>query len=426
LTENTYGIFGQSQITPKTSILAEFRSRDADSGDLSLHFWPDNFSSTLRSSVPETIYRAGFRHSFAPNSTLIGSYAFSEAKPKLRFPGVEFVRDDTGHSVELRHILQFPIVNATGGFGFFSGDQDEVDTFDTQKSTNSTEITHYNGYVYNDFVFLKNIVLTAGMSIDDFNSSNTHTTQINPKLGILWDVTPVTTLRAATFRTLNPTLISSQTIEPTQVAGFNQLFDDTDGTDAWTFGIGLDQKLPNDFLLGAEMVRRQLSIPLDDPAEDKHDFDVNENFGRVYLYWTPTDWLAASAEYQYQERDDEEFGDIPQIKMRTHMVPLGVRFFHPSGLFAGLRATVVEQNGRFENFETGELESDDDWFWVADATIGYRLPKRYGLIALEARNLFDERFKFQDFDFDRPDQTTLVNRAVAPERMILGRLILTF
>ena len=72
---------------------------------------------------------------------------------------------------------------------------------------------------------------------------------------------------------------------------------------------------------------------------------------------------------------------------------------------------------------TGELESDGDQFWVADATIGYRLPDRYGLIALEARNLFDERFKFQDFDFDRIDQTTLPIRMIAPERTILGRLI---
>ena len=37
-------------------------------------------------------------------------------------------------------------------------------------------------------------------------------------------------LRFAWFETVKPALIANQTLEPTQVAGFNQLFDDTNGT----------------------------------------------------------------------------------------------------------------------------------------------------------------------------------------------------
>jgi hypothetical protein len=43
---------------------------------------------------------------------------------------------------------------------------------------------------------------------------------------------PGTTLRAAAFRVLKRTLITDQTLEPTQVAGFNQFFDDANLTEA--------------------------------------------------------------------------------------------------------------------------------------------------------------------------------------------------
>ena len=51
------------------------------------------------------------------------------------------------------------------------------------------------------------------------------TDQFNPKFGVTWNPFTNTTLRAAAFRTLKRTLITDQTLEPTQVAGFNQFFD---------------------------------------------------------------------------------------------------------------------------------------------------------------------------------------------------------
>ena len=72
---------------------------------------------------------------------------------------------------------------------------------------------------------------------------------------------PGTTARAAIFRTLKGPVVSNQTIEPTQVAGFNQFFDDFDGTDAWRYGVGVDQKLGARAAIGAEFSARELTIP---------------------------------------------------------------------------------------------------------------------------------------------------------------------
>ena len=54
--------------------------------------------------------------------------------------------------------------------------------------------------------------------------------QANPKVGATWSLKSGTTLRAAWFKTLKRTLITDQTLEPTQVAGFNQFFDDPSAT----------------------------------------------------------------------------------------------------------------------------------------------------------------------------------------------------
>ena len=64
------------------------------------------------------------------------------------------------------------------------------------------------------------------------------------------------------------------------------------------------------------------------------------------------------------------------------------------------------------------FEPDGDDFWVLDGSIGYRLPKRYGLITVEAKNLLNETFRFQDIDPANP--------RIAPERFIFGRITLSF
>jgi hypothetical protein len=45
------------------------------------------------------------------------------------------------------------------------------------------------------------------------------------------------------------------------------------------------------------------------------------------------------------------------------------------------------------------LGDDRDAFVVVDAALGYRLPKRFGIMSLGVRNLVDEEFQFQDTVF---------------------------
>ena len=64
--------------------------------------------------------------------------------------------------------------------------------------------------------------------------------RVSPKAGVQWNFTEQTRLRLGYFQRLQRRLTVQQTIEPTQVAGFNQLFDDFNSAHTQRWGIGLD------------------------------------------------------------------------------------------------------------------------------------------------------------------------------------------
>ncbi len=98
-----------------------------------------------------------------------------------------------------------------------------------------------------------------------------------------------------------------------------------------------------------------------------------------------------------------------------------MRYFAPSGLFAQAGATWVAQE--VDLAPSATFARDEDDFILFDAALGYRLPKRRGVVSLEVRNLLDERFLYQDLDVLTAQQ---VNPRFIPDRMILVRVTLSF
>ncbi len=133
-----------------------------------------------------------------------------------------------------------------------------------------------------------------------------------------------------------------------------------------------------------------------------------------------------TAEFQYEEfeREDPLGFDIP-TQVETITVPLGVRYFRTTGLgagfFAELVATYVHQEVDLPPTSTFGRDRDD--FVLVDAAIGYRLPKRRGILSLEVRNLLDEGFLFQDVNIQLAEPS---NPRFIPDRTILLRLTLNF
>jgi len=473
--KNTYNLFVQGALTHKTSIQAELRHQEIENGDLVQRFEPDDFIDTQRDKERTKTARLGLHHLFSPRSEIIASYinlhehdldteqTVPQTLPPI--PGLPPLTSNTdldvssnedGYTAEIQHLYHGAAFRLVSGAGIFDSNLDTDITAETTieppifpaKSLSSSvdqTIKHKNAYVYAYVPWGNTLTFTLGASHDDFDLKEKDTStvtesgiplphsptvtknridknQFNPKFGLTWRVQPDTTLRAATFRTVARSLSSSQTVEPTQVAGFNQFYDDPEGSDATRYGLAIDQSFTADLAAGAEYSWRDLDVKI---VNDESTFDWDEQFARAYLYWTPHPQLSASAEYQYEkfDRDTAFTGELLATKLRTHKFPLGINYFHPNGFIGKLSATYIDQKGDFSTSGPGFIgdvptEEKSDDFWLVDASVGYRLPKRRGIVSIGVANLFDEQFNFVDTDPFNP--------RVYPERLVFGRVTLAF
>jgi hypothetical protein len=486
--------FTQYEISPQTSVQAEYRYRDRDNGDVELRFFEDSFSRFRNEDVESHTARGGVRHEFSPHHTVLASYIYANKDSKLDDssmfttttfpPGVDRAETDVevdamidltdkAHSGEAQYLFRsgpldwlngvIESVNVTSGVGYADVDAHAEETSDVTTQTTiffnpipvdpgpppifftpppnvgspvvqptvfsetHPDIEHTNVYLYSYISLPYGIDLTLGASGDFLDVDNPlgSENQGNPKVGVTWNPpwVPGMTVRGAVFRTLRREPVVGQTLEPTQVAGFNQFFDDIKGTDAWRYGGAVDQKFSDSLFGGAEFSKRELEVPI--VAEDsvfRPDWD--EYLSRLYLFWTPCDWVSLRAEYQWEKFEREQIPTLPPFAFReveTHRVPFGIQFFHPIGVSASFGATYLHQDGQFDaaaGLQPASLVPGHRDFWLFDTSLRYRLPKRYGFVTFGVNNLADEDATYQATDFNNPD--------LRPGRFIYGSVTLAF
>jgi len=448
LDDNIVTFFTQYEFQPETSLQTEVRYRDRNNGDLELRFFKDDFSRFLDEEDETTTVRVGLRHAFSPNWIVLGSYIHGDFDTTLD----EFIPDpvfgdfaydididQSGDMGEHQQIFRWrptgelgswlSRVDVTAGVGHASVDADEkittvIDVFPPDVTKRSPDVEHTNAYLYSNLGLPLDLTLTLGVSGDfyDQDDGRGEENQANPKAGLTWNpsFSPGTTVRAAAFRVLTRTLLTAQTLEPTQVAGFNQFYNDVPATDSWRYGVAVDQKFTEKIFAGVEGSKRDLEVPLvftaaGGESEVRKD-DWDEWLGRAYVFFTPHEWVSARVEYEYEEmkRDEDSFAAFEKVK--THRVPFGINVFHPSGLSWSFGATYLYQDGRFIRNVDFSTQSGDRDSWFLDTGVRYRLPQRYGFVSFGVNNLLDE---------DSPYQATDVrNPTLRPGRLIFGTVTL--
>ncbi|MEN6485676.1 MAG: TonB-dependent receptor, partial [Syntrophobacteraceae bacterium] len=432
---NLYNAFVQAMVTPNLSLLAEYRNSNFLSGELSRVFSPAADYGTRESRDADSA-RFGMRASLSPQSDLIAHFSYCDFEDDIHYPKLFDIRGLNGYSAynaEAQYLYRSERFNATVGGGTMWISNDSTTSMVFDKVYTSSEKRHINnsiGYLYTNINWPGDFTWTLGLSGNAAHGvkPGVDRDQVNPKLGLTWHPFPGTTVRSAVFRTLvgpgvSPGIFSGETIEPTQVAGFNQYFDDAEGTRSWRYGVGIDQKFGSHFFGGVEFSQRDEEV-LTESDNQIIDFNVKEKLARAYLYWTPHPWISLGPEYQFERIETPENLSINSMcELNTHRLILGASFFHPCGFFAQAKPTLVFQEGRFLEKvlpypHPSQYSRDHSDFFVLDAVIGYRLPRRLGFISIEARNLFDRSFRYQEID---PFSTSFY-----PQRWILGRVTLFF
>jgi tetratricopeptide (TPR) repeat protein len=431
-------VFVQLELSAKTSIQGEYRYRSDERGDVELRFFPDDYYPTENNTEERHTGRIGLRHDFSPGSTFLGSLIYQDAESSLVddedgpfVASLEAGRADDAYGGEVQYLYRSQYVNLTAGGGYFDTDgiisaKLEVQPHIIPPPDNifeeiiGNDLQQSNVYAYSYINPSDKITLIVGASADILSGESPEIgdqDEFNPKLGITWNPTPGTTLRAAGFKTLARSLVMDQTLEPTNVAGFNQFYDDVIGTRATRYGGAIDQKISKTTFLGAEYSERDLEIPFLTLNEGTFlRVDAAEAFGRAYFFVAPHPMLALRAEYLYELLETDGAIGLP-THLDTRRLPLAISFFHPSGFSANVTGTYFDQEGEFIRI-SGLPESGSDTFWTLDASLSFRLPKRYGFLSIGATNLLDEEFSFYDIDTRNP--------TVLPTRRIYARLTLAF
>lgn len=447
-----YNIFGQAAFHPQFNVQTEYRYRHTEQGDLVLNFDPKNFNADQRTTIDENVVRAGARFTPGPHSDIIGSYIYSRLEQngftpsQAGGPSIDGNAVDNANQVEGQYLFRNGIFNAQIGGGYTHVDSNNV--FNLQAtavpfppfclppigsppSCNAIQkdrftVRNANAYVYLNVHWPQQIVWTGGLAYESINDRSNEYDRVLPKAGMQWNMTDWARLRLSYVQTVKRPLVADQTIEPTQVAGFNQFFDDTNGAITEQEGVALDLTLTKDLYTGFQLAHRELKSPTISNLESvTHDRREDRALG--YVYWAPHPWLAFTAEGSWERfkrsaSDPSVVQGGEPLKVETVVVPLSTRFFHPSGFFAGVRGNFVWQEVDLP--PTANFDDGHDNFFLVDADVGYRLPKRFGIISLEVRNLFDTSFHYQDINTQTAREAS--TSPFLPTRMVFGRLTLSF
>jgi hypothetical protein len=168
-----------------------------------------------------------------------------------------------------------------------------------------------------------------------------------------------------------------------------------------------------------EVVRSDLDSTFFDDQGQSRTVDLDEGHYSSYLYWTPSPEWTVSGQIQLASFDSDGI-DITQIG--TFAAPMTVRYFSPEGFFGGFGGTFVRQDVNRSGTVTSE---GSESFFLIDAALGYRFPQRRSRIALEARNLLNADFRYQDDIFRTAGDESQISPYI-PERTVMARLIINF
>ncbi len=435
-----YNGFIQYAISPSASIQAEYRFRDTERGDLNMNFDPDIFAPNRRLELRRESFRIGGKVDINRSGALIFSLIHGDTRENTKerleiidpffqiFTDINVSTDVEATSGEIQYIKQTSRFNLIAGGGYIDNDQQTntgttvttifpfpfPSTVEPSLIPRELDASHANGYLYTHLKLKKKATITLGVAYDSYDGETVEEDKFNPKVGITWTPIGAITLRAAWLQTIKRPFAANQTIEPTQVAGFNQFFDDDPGAETERYGVAIDAKLSNRLFGGIELSWRDVDDPNFNLGTGMTTIDKLEELShRAYLYWTPLNALSMSVEGFKEEF--ENLNSNPE-KLVTYRLPVSMNFYFPYGFFAKTKATYVDQE-----ITTSTVE--DDTFWVVDMSLGYRLPRRWGIISIGAKNVFNNSFNFQDVNFSSREPITPLYQ---PERIIFGQITLSF
>jgi Tfp pilus assembly protein PilF len=429
--KNIYDLFVQNQISTNGSVQLDAKRSDVRISQTFFAFDPASALPTTIVERSDTLRLSGHYGLEPANDWIWSAVVDNRHRAVESYPdGGLFTNSDASpYAAEVQRLNHIGSTQFTTGAGYV----EESEHFRLEQvgvRTRSANVYSYAQWRPSRYP----LSLQAGFAVEWFKlkssavANGVDRRRFSPKLGLLWVPMTGTTVRAAAFSSVRRPFVRSQTIEPTEVVGFNQFFTgferfygDIEGTISRRVGVAVDQALPSSTFAGVEATSRHLDVP---SLNLDRDVTWHEATAHLYLYrvyvpgsfrWLFRSWQAAlSAEGEYERVDRPRFfsGSEGIVELKTSRAPLGIQLFSSGGTTVRLSATYVRQTGAFSANENLPDMIKEDEAWITDVSLERRLPNRLGVIAVGVRNAFDRFIDLVEID--------PFNSRVATRRLVFG------
>jgi tetratricopeptide (TPR) repeat protein len=436
-------VFAQTLVRPDFSVQAEFIHRDTLADDLELRFDtpPD---PDLHRSIKDNLIRTGANLKVSPDSVLVLSGIFASRERNTNNennggPSTSITDTDsyTGQ-LEAQWVLRLRKGVLVSGVGGASSKAQTKLTRVTSGSPSDTQtFSAEGGYGFVEWLtpIFQNVDLTLRFGYDRVELEDTTTSGITPGVGLDWRMTDKITARATASRIITRPTTVDQSLFPTAIAGFNQEFDEFEATTADLLALALQYQPSQKLTLGLLARRRWISDEFSRASGNEDDevtFNIKsqvEDHAEIYLDALLGSQLAATVGADFDRyRQKWQDGVNQPVRLTTFSLPLGIRYFAPSGWYASFLSEFLAQRQEL-NFNT-EQQTGTDSDLLLDAEIGYRFGAGRGVVFVRGDNLLDRKLAYRDdlFRSPRTGQTEIgdAGRRFLPNRTLLVGLSLTF
>jgi len=430
-----YSAFVEGAVTARDTIQFNAIVANRNTGDLPLRqipvlIFPEAYATD------EYNFGLGWHRSFKPGTDLAVSATWNKTDQtgtlldgSLNPTGVSATTTLSGPQLE----AQF--VHRVGRYGWIFGAGGFDGTIEARSTASTTPVEgselYGNAYGYVKMSGLGPVELVGGLAVESVDSpvgliaprdSNIFPTDVryqntlvSPKFGLTSSYPAAgLTLRAAAFSRLAPSIGRLQTLEPTQVSGFNQFYEDVGGTESWNYGVGFDQQFISKIFFGGSWVIRHLDVPEatctnPDPFggcgfQSGTELAIRNSKGDLasaYFNVLIGKYVAGSITWDLDQRSFDTTQVSPlglfQSYVKTERYHPQVRVFLPIGFFAAVGGTYRTQRiDETDDLTVPVTHVEYPKFWTMDAEVGWRLPKRLGFVTLSGTNLTDREFAVYD------------------------------
>lgn len=434
---DTNNVLWQTALTPEFTVQAEVRSSRREGGDITQRLIPESSAPVRNRGLNTDMQRVGLRYAPVPESEWLGSLIWNKKDSvardvTTRGPLTFTSEGSTAPSAQLSELSHS---TSTHGHHWLAGlseyREDYLRTVTTSVRgpvpprtnvvTSSALGEHHLGFGYAALNFSP-WTLHLGLSHDDLARGALAVHQTSPKLGARWQATEAITLRWASIRVVKGFSTKEQSIEPTQFAGFNQVFDDLDGTQSKRLALAMDLQPDRISKWSLEISRRNLSAPslvltpsagCPGPVCSAHwKESLNQLSGQHLL---GTQWaLNYGVVYESQALDGANAVVNVPSRIRTWQLPASVTYFSKAnwslvGSARGVRQSVHTNSGPV--FDASET------FVVIDGGLRFPLSPRAHL-RFDGFNLLNRKFRYQDTYLSGEPRVPMFQ----PQRMMILRV----